>query len=113
MGLCQEKQYSILIVVVYILAKIAKLTNGKAVNNMLTWTNNCHSPTQPQLELEWDIIMSWQNLAPAPVRHPPGTFKALPGNIGSWFSVCNLILTQLERIPQKKMEDNLKKNKKK
>ena len=41
--------------------------------------------------------------------HPPGTFKALPDNLGSWFSVCNLILTQLERRPQKKMEDDLKK----
>ena len=28
--------------------------------------------------------------------------KALPDNIGSWFSACNLSLTQLERRPQKK-----------
>ena len=39
---------------------------------------NCHSPTQPQLELELDLIMG---------RNPPptttGTFKALPGNLGS------------------------------
>ena len=48
--------------------------------------------------------------------------KALPDNLGGWFSVCNLILTQLERRPQKKNgrrpqkkiknEDDLKKNKK-
>ena len=59
----------------------------------------CHSPTQPQHELVLD-------------PPHPGTFKALPGNLGSWFSVCNLILTQLERWPQKKMEDYLKKQKK-
>jgi hypothetical protein len=35
------------------------------------------------------------------------TVKALPGNQGSWFSLCNLILAKLERQPQKKMEDNL------
>jgi hypothetical protein len=32
---------------------------------------------------------------PAP-HHPPGTFKALSGNLG--FSVYNLILTQVEEI---------------
>jgi hypothetical protein len=37
------------------------------------------------------------------------TFKALPGNPGSLFSVCNLILIQQERQPQKKLEDDLKK----
>ena len=60
-----------------------------------------------------------------PYHLPPpttGTFKPLPGNLGSCFSVCNLILTQLERLPQKKngrrpqkkikMEDDHKKNKK-
>ena len=26
------------------------------------------------------------------------TFKALSGNSGSWFSVCNLILTQLDKL---------------
>ena len=38
---------------------------------------NCHSPTQPQLELVLDLIMG---------RNPPhhtGTFKALPDNLGS------------------------------
>ena len=39
--------------------------------------------------------------------------RALPDNLGSWFLVCNLILTQLERRPQKKMEDYLKKKGKK
>jgi hypothetical protein len=43
--------------------------------------------------------------------HPPGTFKALPGNLGSIFSVCNLILTQLERRPQKKWNTTSKKQK--
>ena len=42
-------------------------------------SQNCHSPTQPQLELELDLIMG---------RKPPhpthtGTFKALPDNVGS------------------------------
>ena len=58
----------------------------------------CHSPTQPQLELVFDLIMGRD----PPTTPPPGTFKALPGNLGSWFSVCNLIFTQLERLPQKK-----------
>jgi hypothetical protein len=38
----------------------------------------CHSPTQPQLELELDLIMGRK-----PPTTPPGTFKALPGNLGS------------------------------
>ena len=46
---------------------------------------------------------------PATPPTPPQTFKALPGNLGSWFSVCNLILTQLERLPHKNLEDDLKK----
>jgi hypothetical protein len=57
----------------------------------------CHSPTQPQHELELDLIM--------------GTFKALPGNLGSSFLVYNLILTQLERQPQNKWKRHLKINK--
>jgi hypothetical protein len=40
---------------------------------------------------------------------PSTTFKALPGNLGSLFLACNLILTQLERRPPKKMEHDLKK----
>jgi hypothetical protein len=55
--------------------------------------------------LELDSIMGRK-----PPPHYPGTFKALPGILGSWFSVCNLILTQLERWPPKKVEDDLKKN---
>ena len=38
--------------------------------------------------------------------HPPTTtqtFKAHPGHLGSLFSVCYLILTQLEEIPRKKI----------
>jgi hypothetical protein len=40
------------------------------------------------------------------------TFKALPGNLGNWFSICNLILTQLDDIWKTtsiflKMEDDL------
>ena len=46
-----------------------------------------------------------------PTTHHPGTFKALPGNLGSRFLVCNLTLTQLERGPQKKGEkDDHKEN---
>ena len=37
------------------------------------------------------------------------TFKALLDNIGSWFSVCNLILTQLETRPQQKWKTTSKK----
>ena len=55
----------------------------------------CHNPTQPQHELELDLIMGRK---PPTHHHHTGTFKALPGNLGSWFSVCNLILTQVEEI---------------
>ena len=41
-------------------------------------TGYCHSPTQPQLELELDLIMGRK-----PPPPPPGTFKALPDNLGS------------------------------
>jgi hypothetical protein len=37
----------------------------------------CHSPTQPQLEMELDLIMGRKPPT------PPGTFKALPANLGS------------------------------
>jgi hypothetical protein len=40
----------------------------------------CHNPTQPQLELEHDLIMGRN---PPPPPHTPGVFKALPDNIGS------------------------------
>ena len=33
-----------------------------------------------------------------PPTTPSGTFKALPGNLGSWFSVYNLILNQEDEI---------------
>jgi hypothetical protein len=43
----------------------------------------CHSPTQPQLELELDLIMGRK-----PPNHPtpPGTLKALSDNLGSWMT---------------------------
>ena len=58
---------------------------------------------QPNMKLVWH---NW-------VGPTTQTFKALPDNLGSWFLVCNLILTQLERRPKKKMEDDLKKRRKK
>ena len=54
-----------------------------------------------------NIRINWEHYS---MVEPLGTFKKLPGNLGSWFLVCNLILTQLERRPKKKMEDDLKKN---
>ena len=67
----------------------------------------CHSPTSTQKRSWCDHIMQWN-----PLHHPTETFKALPGNPGSWFSVCNLILTQLDEIWKTtsiflKMEDDL------
>jgi hypothetical protein len=36
--------------------------------------------------------------------HPTtGIFKALPGKLGSWFSVCNLILTNKDEIFKNKL----------
>ena len=43
-------------------------------------SGNCHSPTQPQHELELDLIMGR-------LTHPPGTLRPLPDNLGSWFSL--------------------------
>ena len=70
------------------------------------YTKYCHSPTQPQLnsaqfELEW---LHYYCLTHPP-HHPtpPQTFKALPGNLGSWVSECNLILTQLEETWRKRL----------
>jgi hypothetical protein len=56
---------------------------------------------------------SWSLNSPSTPTHPPPppttqTFKALPAKVSTWFLVCNLILTQLERRPPNKMEDNLK-----
>ena len=45
-----------------------------------------------------------------PTTHPPQTFKALPGNLGSWFLVCNFILTQLDEICKKKYWGAIRKN---
>jgi hypothetical protein len=58
--------------------KKRKTTQNKWKTNQSTKINliGCHSQTQPQLELELDLIMG---------RNPPqpGTFKALPDNLGS------------------------------
>ena len=72
---------------------LAILEDASVLSN--TWMGwlFCHSPTQPQQELELDLIMSRK----PPTTHP-GTFKALPDNLGSWFSVCNLILTKPDKI---------------
>ena len=56
--------------------------------------DNCHSPTQPQHELEPDLIMGMN-------PPPPPTHQEVLRHF------------QLERRPQKKMEDNLKKEFKK
>ena len=45
-------------------------------------------------------------------HHTTETFKALTGNPGSWFSVWNFILIQLESRPPKNIENNFKKNEK-
>ena len=54
---------------------------------------------QPQLNLNsnWE----WQsNQLVHSTPLPTETFEALPDNLVSWFLVCNLILTQLERWPK-------------
>jgi hypothetical protein len=62
----------------------------------------CLSPTQPNSKFGLTKYL----LGPHPTTS--GTFKTLPDNPGSRFSVCNLSWTQLTRRP-KKMEDELKK----
>jgi hypothetical protein len=79
--------------------------------------NNCHSLNSSSTQVEGDKV-DHPPTTPHYTTPPTTTFKALPDNLGSWLSVCNLILTQLERQPQKrkgrqpkKMEDDLKKYK--
>ena len=52
--------------------------------------SNCHCPTTTSTPVG---IIGWLGLT---------TFKALPDNLGSWFSVCYLILTKLDEICKKK-----------
>ena len=59
----------------------------------------CHSPTQPQLNSTRIGVTTLLICYPP---HLTQTFKELQDNIGIWFSVCNLILTKLERRHQKK-----------
>ena len=40
--------------------------------------DSCHSPIQPQHELELDLVMGRN-----PPPHPTATFKALPGDLVS------------------------------
>jgi hypothetical protein len=75
--------------------------------------NFCHSPTQPQLKLGvTKYLVGPPTTPPHPTTPPRETLKALLDKIGGWFSVYNLIFTQLERQPLKKMEDDLKQMKK-
>ena len=67
----------------------------------LGWPHNWVEPTPPH-----------HHPTPPPPHPTTQTFKALPGNPGSWFSVCNLILTQLDELWKTtsiflKMEDDL------
>ena len=57
----------------------------------------CHSLNSTSTQVESDKVLSR-------TTHPPTTttFKALPDKVGSWFSVCNLILTQLDELWRKK-----------
>ena len=60
-----------------------------------------------------DVVTAQLNLNSTQHHTPPTsqTFRALPGNLGSWFSVGDLSLTQLEEKWKmtsifSKMEDN-------
>ena len=69
--------------------------------NVTIMINYCRSPTQPRLYSIRDKSVGWTT--PNPPHHPTHTqpsqtFMALPGNLGSWLLVCNLILTQLDEI---------------
>ena len=46
-------------------------------------------------------FLSQPNSTSTPVGSDKVLSKVLPGNLGSWFSVCNLILTQLDEIWRK------------
>jgi hypothetical protein len=59
---------------------VANVVNQIVVSGKLfVISGHCHSPTQPQLELELDLIIGRK----PPPPHHTGTFKALPGNLGS------------------------------
>jgi hypothetical protein len=67
-----------------------------------------------QLHMKFVYPFEYKNnvMSTHPPTHPPTSksVKALPDNTESSFSVCNPILTQLERRPHKKIEDELQKN---
>ena len=65
---------------------------------------------QPKTKLVWHG--NWCVTHPTTHHHPQQTFRSLPDNLGSWFLVYNLILTQLDEICNKKIGVPSKKIKK-
>ena len=53
---------------------------------------------QLNLNMSWSLTLKWVG-----TPQPPWTFNPLPGNLGSWFSVWNLILNQLEEVWRNKL----------
>jgi hypothetical protein len=94
--------------------------NAFGYNVFFNWTNNSDkleivtTQLQPKTKLGWPHNWVEPTTTPPPPHHPTTTqtFKAVPGNPGSWFSVCNLMLTQLDELWKTtsiflKMEDDL------
>ena len=56
---------------------------------------NCHSPTKHNSSWEWQSNWSYKMLLLPPIfcLTPTLTFRALPGNLWSWLSVCNFYPT--------------------
>ena len=66
---------------------------------------NCHNPTNNLKQLKTTfvgvVLLSVKKTTTTTPHHTtPGliTIRAILGNLGSWFSVCNLILTKLDDI---------------
>jgi hypothetical protein len=94
---------------------IGVLVSSKFIGIAGFWAKLLSQPNSTQLQLEW----LHTGLSPTPPSHPIhettccrcAADRGLPDNIGSSFSVCILIWTQLERRPPKKIkkiEDDLK-----
>ena len=60
----------------------------------------CHNPGQPKTKSPGVVLLLLVRETTPHHHTTPGiiTIRAVLGNLGSWFLVCSLILTQLEEI---------------
>ena len=96
-GPCWGYYYSwSLLMMLDFLGKSIMLENYLQVEGIRSWQMKLSQPNSTSTQLSWE----WQGNELDHPPHPRQTFRALPGNLGSWFSVCNLILTQKKSNPK-------------